>query len=112
MSGRAYKLCGYPGGCINLVRGQKYCPEHTMIWEDTHSVGSTRKERILRQQVLDEEPWCRDCGVARSTEAGHIIPRARGGRYVRSNLKGQCHPCNVKQIQQDKLPLNNDWTYG
>jgi len=56
---------------------------------------------VLRAQVLKEEPWCRDCHLRLSTEAGHIIPRSQGGRDVRTNLKGQCRPCNVAQIQSD-----------
>jgi 5-methylcytosine-specific restriction protein A len=52
--------------------------------------------------VLAEERWCRDCGVRRAVEAGHIRPVAYGGTDTRSNLKGQCRPCNEAQIQKDR----------
>jgi hypothetical protein len=62
--------------------------------------GTTRAQQQLVAQVLAEEPWCR-CGQP-ATEAGHIVPRSQGGRYVRENLTGQCRPCNLRQIQTDR----------
>lgn len=83
------------------VVGKPYCVEHTPVaWDGGY--GSTRAWRKLRLRVLEEEPWCRDCGAAPSAEAGHIISRARGGQDERANLKGQCRPCNVAQIQTDR----------
>jgi 5-methylcytosine-specific restriction endonuclease McrA len=99
---RAPKPCGRTG-CTERVRGRTYCEQHTPEpWNGGH--GSTRKGRGLRAVVLEEEPFCRDCWVAPSVEAGHIIPVCRGGAYVRSNLKGQCRACNVAQIQRDRIP--------
>ncbi len=102
MSPRAPKKCGKPE-CEERVRGRKYCEQHTVAWQ-----GSTRRhandsaaDRRLRDQVKREEPTCRDCG-ALTTVAGHIVPHAYGGAYVRENLKGQCTPCNTWQIQTDR----------
>jgi len=97
---RAPKYCGHPP-CMERVVGRAYCIAHTPAqWSGGH--GSTRAWRKLRAQVLDEEPMCRDCYAAPSTEAGHIVGRAQGGQDVRHNLKGQCNPCNVAQMQADK----------
>lgn len=54
----------------------------------------------LRLQVIREEPVCRlrlDCCTMRSTTADHIIPvKYRPDlKYVRSNLRGSCQPCNM-----------------
>lgn len=99
---RAPKACGHLG-CPEKVVGRTYCEEHTPEkWSGGH--GSTRQGRGLRAQVLREEPICRDCGIRPSAEAGHIIARVYGGRYVRSNLKGQCRPCNLDQMQRDRNP--------
>lgn len=99
---RAPKPCGKTG-CDELVRGTKYCPTHTVSWQGSTRAGATRSraDKQLRADVLREEPWCRDCG-APSTEAGHIVPHAQGGAYVRSNLKGQCRPCNLNQMFADR----------
>ncbi|ALE77682.1 hypothetical protein WY02_03600 [Pseudonocardia sp. AL041005-10] len=79
-----------------------YCDDHEPEpWAGSLSSG-TRAWMVLRDQVLDEEPVCRDCQLARSTEAGHILARARGGLDVRENLKGQCTPCNLAQLAEDR----------
>ena len=99
---RAPKKCGRDG-CEERVRGRRNCPTHTVAWQGstrTHA-NTTQADQDLRAQVLREEPRCRDCGGP-STEAGHIVPHVLGGEYVRSNLKGQCRPCNVRQIAQDR----------
>lgn len=104
VSPRAPKHCGR-SGCPTLVRGRTYCDDHTPeAWSGGLTAqqghGTTRAQRALVAQVLAEEPTCA-CG-APSTEAGHIVPRSQGGRYVRDNLKGQCRPCNVAQIKTDR----------
>lgn len=55
--------------------------------------GSSRRWRVIRAQVLAEEPVC-PCG-APATEVDHIIARARGGGDQRDNLRGMCRPCNL-----------------
>lgn len=98
---RAPKACGKPG-CDERVRGRRYCEAHTVAWEGSTRSGAntTQADKRLRAQVLAEEPVCA-CG-APSTEAGHIVPHAHGGAYVRENLRGQCTRCNRKQIQTDR----------
>ncbi len=87
-------------GCRTLQTEPGRCPAcRGPAWSGGH--GSTRAGRKLRDQVLAEEPSCCDCG-APATEAGHIIPRAEGGQYVRANLKGQCRACNLAQLRADR----------
>lgn len=105
---RAPKQCGYLG-CPVRVRGRTYCVDHTPVaWQGSHTPMSTWAHRKLRTQVLEEEPLCRDCMCARSTDAGHIIPASQGGLYVRDNLKGQCRPCNLAQIAKDRQTYSRE----
>nr|WP_280790798.1 HNH endonuclease signature motif containing protein [Blastococcus sp. CT_GayMR19] len=85
------------------MRARKYCDAHTRAWQGSARAGATRSraDKQLRAQVLAEEPTCRDCG-APATEAGHIVSFARGGAYVRDNLKGQCRSCNLNQMFADR----------
>lgn len=56
--------------------------------------GYGRLHRAIRRQVLAEEPICRMCDaegfVTATTIADHIVPKAEGGRTVRSNYQGLC----------------------
>lgn len=98
---KARTSCATPG-CPELSTDRGRCAAHAVKpWAGSNR-GSTRAWRTMRAQVLAEEPTCRDCG-APSTDAGHIIPKAYGGTDDRNNLKGQCTPCNGKQIVTDRL---------
>lgn len=94
---RAPRQCSR-SGCLHHVP----CPEHTPPPWQGAGKGRARAERALAMRVVAEEPHCRDCG-APSTQAGHVVAKAYGGRYERGNLKGQCGPCNVRQIHADRL---------
>ena len=55
----------------------------------------------LRSAIFDRDGWkCRKCGATVSKdntvrlEVDHIIPRAKGGKTVESNLETLCLPCN------------------
>lgn len=96
--GRAPKFCAN-SSCPNKVVGRSYCDDHApQAWSGGY--GSTRTWRKLRAQVLTEEPICA-CG-APATDAGHIVPRSQGGPDTRSNLVGQCEPCNLAQMRADR----------
>lgn len=65
--------------------------------------GSTRAWRVLREQVIREEPLCQiqipgTCTKV-STTADHIqtVRDHPELEYVRSNLRGACEPCNLKR---------------
>lgn len=106
--GRAPKFCAN-SSCPNKVVGRSYCDDHApQAWSGGLNAwqghGTTRAQRTLIAKVLAEEPYCRDCGWAVSTEAGHIRPRSKGGTYTRDNLKGQCRACNLAQMKEDRKP--------
>jgi 5-methylcytosine-specific restriction enzyme A len=97
------KKCG-KAECEERVRGGvRYCEQHSKAWQGSTRSGAntTQADKRLRAQVLLEEPFCA-CG-APATEAGHIRPHAYGGAYTRDNLRGQCRPCNVRQIAEDRV---------
>lgn len=98
---RAPKACGHHG-CPVRVRARTYCDDHAPPAWAGAGHGSTRAWRAMREQVLGEEPVCTSCGRAPSTEAGHIVSRARGGGDERANLTGQCRPCNLDQLRDDR----------
>lgn len=59
-----------------------------------------------RQQVLDEEPYCRIClkhgkRVA-SIVVDHVTPLAWGGKDVRSNKQGLCSPCHDEKSAAER----------
>ncbi|GAA4845559.1 hypothetical protein GCM10023201_41070 [Actinomycetospora corticicola] len=96
---RAPKRCAR---CTVQVVGVTYCPSCTQArqWEGAGH-GAPRVVTALHARVVAEEPVCA-CG-APSTEAGHIVARALGGRDVRENLRGQCTRCNREQIITDRI---------
>lgn len=104
---RAPHRCPTAGCREVLPAGTKHCEAHKpQAWSGGMNAhqghGTTRWQRKLVAQVLREEPVCQDCAQERSTEAGHIVPKSQGGKFVRANLKGQCRPCNLRQMRADR----------
>ncbi|MFN3585172.1 HNH endonuclease [Phenylobacterium sp.] len=66
-------------------------------------------ERIDPFEVFDHDGWrCQECGAdtpralrgtldTRAPELDHIIPLARGGQHVRSNVRCLCRGCNMRK---------------
>jgi len=48
----------------------------------------------MRLKVIKRDPICVWCGVAKSTDADHLIRVADGGQNTMTNLVGSCNPCN------------------
>lgn len=77
---------------------------------------NTRAWRVLRDQVVDEEPLCRlaFAGICtgESETADHILPRSEHPEraMVRSNLRGACRACNKARntTPNTALRLDND----
>ncbi|MHB1334506.1 MAG: HNH endonuclease [Candidatus Humimicrobiaceae bacterium] len=92
-------------GCPNLINpGETYCDKHKVqsskdyrINRPDDSFYSTYKWKQLRDQVLIEEPSCRECNQP-SKVADHIVPREWGGSDERENLQGLCKRCHNKKI--------------
>ena len=49
--------------------------------------------------------YCTQPLMLREATLDHVVPRARGGRNMRSNLAIACYPCNLRK--GDTLPA--DW---
>lgn len=64
---------------------------------DAKRIYNSRAWRALRDQVLSEEPVCRNCRVAGRLEVDHIITIAKAPwlALVRSNLQALCPPCHA-----------------
>jgi 5-methylcytosine-specific restriction enzyme A len=62
------------------------------------SRGYGRAHELMREQVLAEEPLCREClkqgRVSATTIADHVIPKAEGGTDERDNYQGLCSSCD------------------
>jgi 5-methylcytosine-specific restriction protein A len=106
MAYRALRLCAAPG--CGAASAGRYCQKHSG-WNrpdriadrerGSHSKrGYGRRWERLRKLVLARDPLCRIgnlCGgMGISTEADHIVPRARGGDDSMENLQGACHACH------------------
>ena len=106
----AKKMCKAPG-CVNYrEEGSNYCSKHQdreVNWWDKipdspwSYLYRTKKWFTLRDEVLEEQPFCR-CGQP-ATEVHHIIPH-RGNLelfYDRDNLTSICHKCHVSETSKE-----------
>lgn len=84
------------------------CPTHELV-RDADRCGSCRPTTTTRglgssyqqlaRHVIATEAGCHICGRTDLTEgdiwtADHVVPRSRGGRLVRSNLRKAHRSCN------------------
>jgi len=73
--------------------------------------GSSRAWRVLREQVIREEPLCQiqipSVCTKVSTTADHIktVRDYPELELVRSNVRGACEPCNLKRGVKDMADL-------
>ncbi|GJN99540.1 bacteriophage protein [Mycobacterium marinum] len=98
---RAPKLCGRPG-CVSLVRGRTYCPEHTVPW-----ARSTWKKPIgwdaTRARILKRDRGiCYICRKPEADEVDHIHNQARGGADNDNNLAAIHKNCHKEKTKQDR----------
>lgn len=75
--------------CGELHAGKR----HPRPRPTSHQRGYDAAWRVLRREVLDDEPFCRACGSV-ATDVDHIMPRRRGGSDDRTNLQSLCHRCH------------------
>lgn len=88
--------------CPSLVRGG-HCPEHARVKErqrpnlEMRKLYYTPQWQALRQQVIQEQPWCDDClneenRLVPGVEVDHTVPhRVAPERFFdRSNLTNKC----------------------
>lgn len=96
------KVCGVKVDgrqCPNLTAG-RWCIEHSR--SAGHQLYATKRWKILRDQVRQEEPFCRtDCGRL-TDDIDHIMPH-RGDEalfFDRSNLQGLCLECHSAKTRR------------
>jgi len=58
-------------------------------------------KRWVRDIVMERDKWkCVQCPEINNLSIDHIVPVARGGLTVLSNLQTLCRPCNAKKGMQ------------
>src|SRR5680860_1664030 len=90
--------------CRSIVTGS--CPTCDVGWTARPTKRSVATSdwrwRKLRARTLAEEPTCRACGIAASTDCDHIVPVAEGGAELdRANTQGLCSPCHKAKTQRE-----------
>ena len=89
------KNCMYPG-CSNLVINGRYCNKHKV---NNNWFRNNAEWRRRRQQILEEEPYCRYCGAI-SMEVDHIVPLPIGNSE-RYNLQALCKRCHSAKTRRE-----------
>jgi len=112
------KPCGCPT-CPNLIPvGQQFCEVHRKDSPDLEAVRPSRsggnlyntaRWRRLRKQVLQREPFCRECkkhgAAVMATDVDHIKSH-RGNEELFwdiNNLQPLCHSCHSKKTRRDDM---------
>lgn len=95
------RVCaGVNGQPCGKLTAKRRCPECARAYEVQRGPrrikGAYDAEwRKLVAQALREQPWCSIPGCRNTDLTGdHIVPRARGGRNVRSNIAVLCRAHN------------------
>jgi 5-methylcytosine-specific restriction endonuclease McrA len=60
---------------------------------------ATSEFKRNRAKLLADEPACHWCGIARATEADHLLESDAGGSNSMDNLVPACKPCNARRGQ-------------
>lgn len=75
---RAPRKCPAPG-CATLIRGRKYCDEHTETWNGSEWTRPANW-RAIRLEVLERDGYrCRLCGGPNADTVHHRTLLSRGG---------------------------------
>lgn len=102
MATRASYPCSQPGCPARAVKGGR-CATHQRQREQAYQRqrGTVTEQgygaawRKIRDQVLRDEPYCREClamgMLTRATDVDHIVARAKGGTDDITNLCPLCH---------------------
>ncbi len=63
--------------------------------------GYGERWRRLRRMVLNRDPVCKACLREPSTDADHILAKAKGGKDTMDNLQGMCHACHSAKTNRE-----------
>jgi len=95
--------------CGRLQRARGRCRACQRIgrysYPDAKRIYNSRAWRLLRDQVLSEEPVCRECRAPALLEVDHVIPIVKAPHLalVRSNLQALCGPCHAIKTRRETL---------
>ncbi|WP_155053930.1 HNH endonuclease [Streptomyces blattellae] len=59
--------------------------------------GYTTEYQRNRRWLLQSNPLCALCNVAKATTADHVLPLSKGGTNHIDNLRPACGPCNYRR---------------
>jgi 5-methylcytosine-specific restriction endonuclease McrA len=82
---RAPRRCPHTG-CTTLIRGRKYCPEHTQAWEGSEWTRPANWDAIRRAVLERDQYHCQLCGGPGADTAHHLVMKSRGGTDTMDNL--------------------------
>lgn len=93
---------GSPTCPVRLPRGVSRCATHARQQEhqrpnwDVRRWYRTSRWRVLRQQVVNEEPVCRKCRQSPTEDVDHVQKHEgdEGLFFSRANLQGLCKRCH------------------
>ncbi len=58
-------------------------------------------KKRFRKQIFEAWGSCAYCGKYNPTTLDHVLPKARGGLTVKSNLIAACGDCNILKSSED-----------
>lgn len=92
--------------CRTLQSRPGLCPACKRSGVDGYAktIYNSRAWKLLRDQVLSEEPLCRVCRAAVPFEVDHITPIAVAPARAldRSNLQALCPPCHSEKTRRER----------
>jgi len=93
--------------CPNPAVYRGRCTTHSRAREkQTHknkAFYNTKRWRMLRRQVLFDQPICAHCDDALATDVDHIKPIEQGGStWDRANLQPLCTSCHSTKTRQEQ----------
>lgn len=96
---RVRRACSTCGRTFEFDHGAGRARTRCDECRPVRAILNTAAWRSLRLRVLAEEPVCRICWEAPSTEVDHIVPLTDrlDLAMVRSNLQGACRRCNRRK---------------
>ena len=60
-----------------------------------------KRRADLKRELIEEAPWCRECGVTYMLDLSHTIPLSRGGKTDRDNCTILCRVCHGRSHHQN-----------
>ncbi|MEM8873656.1 MAG: HNH endonuclease signature motif containing protein [Planctomycetota bacterium] len=109
--------CRHPG-CPRLLTERGYCPKHAGKAEPEHrkhdaardadharrkAIYNSKQWQVVRAEVLEAEPICRECSREFATDVDHIKPLAAGGDpFDRDNLQPLCTACHRRKTARER----------